>query len=117
MSKPTHDHARRSLRRSVPVFAALGDGTRLALLEKLSGGASLSITRLSADSRVTRQAITKHLRVLQHAGLVRVVRSGRERLFCLEPERLDEARCALDGISRQWGVALARLKALVEEDT
>jgi DNA-binding transcriptional ArsR family regulator len=116
MSTSTHDRAPRSLRRSAPVFAALGDPTRLALLSRLSGGRSLSITRLCEDSEVTRQAITKHLRVLQHAGLVRSVRSGRESLFRLAPEPLEDARRAIDGISRQWDVALAKLKALVEKD-
>ncbi len=98
----------------MPVFAALGDETRLALVVRLSGGSALSITSLTEGSALTRQAITKHLRVLQGAGLVRGVRRGRENLFELEPEPLDEARQALDGISRQWDEALARLKALVE---
>ncbi|MDB5293417.1 MAG: Transcriptional regulator, ArsR family [Phycisphaerales bacterium] len=96
------------------VFAALGDQTRLALLAKLSGGPRFSIARLTKGSALTRQAITKHLRVLQDAGLVRGVRRGRENLFELEPRRLDEARRALDRISRQWDQALARLKSFVE---
>jgi DNA-binding transcriptional ArsR family regulator len=103
------------LRRSAPVFAALGDDTRLALLTKLSAGSRCSIARLTAGSSLTRQAITKHLRVLEEAGLVRGVREGRESLFELEPGRLDDARRALESISRQWDRALARLKAFVEE--
>jgi DNA-binding transcriptional ArsR family regulator len=100
---------------SAPVFAALGDKTRLTLLAKLGGGTPFSIARLTRGSALTRQAITKHLRVLQDARLVRGVRRGRENLFELEPKRLDEARRALDGISRQWDQALARLKAFVEK--
>jgi DNA-binding transcriptional ArsR family regulator len=103
------------MRGSASVFAALGDKTRLTLLAKLSGGTRFSIARLTKGSALTRQAITKHLRVLQDTGLVRGVRRGRENLFELEPKRLNEARRALDGISRQWDQALARLKAFVEK--
>ena len=114
MSPAGRDSSVRELRRNAPIFAALGDETRLRLVTKLSGGRRVSIARLTAGSTVTRQAITKHLRVLQEAGLVRGVRRGRENLFELEPEPLDEARRALDGISRQWDAALARLKSFVE---
>jgi len=103
------------VRRSAPLFAALGDPTRLRLLAKLGGGTRFSIARLTKGSTLTRQAITKHLQVLRGAGLVRGVRRGRENLFELEPKRLDEARRALEGISRQWDQALARLKSFVEE--
>ena len=108
------DASARKLRNSAPVFAALGDETRLALLTKLSGGSQFSIARLTEGSSITRQAITKHLRVLKDTGLVRGVRQGREYLFELEPEPIDEARRVLDGISRQWDEALARLKSFVE---
>ena|SRR2546422_3361537 len=101
--------------RAAPIFAALGDETRLKLLTKLSGGSRVSIARLTESSTLTRQAISKHLRVLQDAGLVRGVRRGRENLFELEPEPLDDARRVLDGISRQWDAALARLKSFVEK--
>ena len=97
------------------LFAALGDGTRLALVEQLGEASSLSITRLTAGTNLTRQAITKHLRVLQGAGLVTAVRRGREKLFQLEPQPIEAAKNALDEISRQWNHALARLKAFVEE--
>jgi DNA-binding transcriptional ArsR family regulator len=103
------------VRGSAPVFAALGDQTRLTLLTKLGGGSRFSIARITKGSSLTRQAITKHLRVLQGAGLVRGVRRGRENLFELRPRRVDEARRALDRISRQWDEALARLKSFVEE--
>src|SRR5262245_17654644 len=115
MSRPRSDNAARALHRSAPVFAALGDQTRLAIVMKLAGGTLLSISRLSEGSPITRQAVTKHLRVLQDAGLVRSVRRGRENLFELEPKSIDEVRRALDSISQQWDEALARLKAFVEE--
>src|SRR5258705_7923524 len=85
MSPDRRESAVRRARDHAPLFAALGDRTRLALLARLSGGSPLSISRLSEGSPVTRQAITKHLRVLQSAGLVRGERSGRERLFRLAP--------------------------------
>ncbi|TWT44285.1 HTH-type transcriptional regulator [Phycisphaerae bacterium RAS1] len=97
-----------------PVFAALGDETRLTLLSRLGAGSPLSITRLTRGSRLTRQAVTKHLRVMQRAGLVRGVRRGRERLFELRPEPLHAAQQAMLNIARQWEMALARLKELVE---
>ena len=115
MSPRQNKSAIRQLRRKVPVFAALGDDTRLSLLTKLSGVPRLSIAGLTRGSRVTRQAITKHLRVLQKAGLVRGVRRGRERLFELKPQPVADARRALDQISRKWDEALARLKVIVEE--
>src|SRR4051812_32741769 len=108
-------HPGRSLRRSAPTFAALGDPTRLTILSKLCESPSLSIARLTEGSTLTRQAIAKHLRVLQHAGLVRGARRGRESLFELAPKPLEEARRALEGISRQWDEALSRLKSFVEE--
>ena len=86
----------------------------MTLLARLGGGSPLSIARLTQGSRITRQAVTKHLRVLQRAGLVRGVRHGRENLFVLEFRPLDDAQRALAVMSRQWDVALARLKAIVE---
>jgi len=103
------------LTRAAPVFAALGDETRLALLARLSEGGPWSIARLSERAPVTRQAVTKHLQVLAGAGLVRDAWRGRERLWELEPGRLGDARRALDEISRRWDEALGRLKRFVEE--
>jgi DNA-binding transcriptional ArsR family regulator len=97
-----------------PVFAALGDRTRLALLARLSDGRARSIARLSDDTALTRQAITKHLRVLEKAELVRSARVGRESRYAFRGERIEEARAYLDGVSRQWDEALGRLKTLVE---
>ena len=99
---------------SAPVFAALGDPTRLRLVARLCAGEPLSIARLTAGSQVTRQAITKHLVVLADAGLVRGTRRGREMLWQLEAKRLEETRRYLDSISKQWDEALGRLKLYVE---
>ncbi len=100
---------------AAPVFAALGDETRLGLVARLSAGERVSITRLTAGTDVTRQAVTRHLEVLEDAGLVRATRRGRERLWELEPKRIELARRSLEEISRWWDEKLAALKAKVEE--
>jgi DNA-binding transcriptional ArsR family regulator len=97
-----------------PVFAALGDETRLRLVGRLSSGKPESIARLCEGSRLSRQAITKHLDVLSRAGLVRDRRVGRERVFSLQGRKLAEVRKYLDRVSAQWDDALGRLKAFVE---
>jgi DNA-binding transcriptional ArsR family regulator len=97
------------------VFAALGDETRLSLIGTLSGGEPQSISRLAHGSRLTRQAITKHLRVLEGAGVVHSIRAGRESLFELRPKPLQDAQNYLERVSGQWDDALARLKSLVEK--
>jgi DNA-binding transcriptional ArsR family regulator len=103
-----------ALHKSAPVFAALGDPTRLRLVAALCAGGALSIAQLTAGTAITRQAVTKHLEVLAGAGLVRDIRQGRERVWELEASRIDEARRALDAISQRWDQALARLKRIVE---
>ena len=103
------------VRDAAPLFAALGDETRLRLLIRLSLGGPGSITHLSAKSDVSRQAISKHLRVLSDAGLVRSTQRGREVVWDLEPDRLAAAHDYLDRISRQWDAALDRLRKFVEE--
>ena len=108
---------RTSARRAARVFAALGDETRLAVLGRLSRGTPQSIARLTAGTRLSRQAVTKHLRVMQGAGVVRGIRAGREHLFQLTPKSLADARGYLDHVSAQWDDALARLKAFVEDDS
>ena len=104
----------RARRRVAPLFAALGDETRLLLLDRLSSGSSLSISNLAEGTNVTRQAITKHLRVLHDAGLVRRQRKGRETRYALEPETVSTARRRLEEVALRWGRALERLRALVE---
>lgn len=111
---PRNSSLAAKLRGAAPVFAALGDETRLKLVSRLCAGPG-SITQLTAGRAVTRQAITKHLQVLAGAGLVKDVRRGRERIWEFEAARLDEARRYLDVISRQWDAALGRLKKFVEE--
>jgi DNA-binding transcriptional ArsR family regulator len=105
---------RPELKGPASVFAALGDETRLSLVAKLSDGPPQSISRLAQGSRLTRQAITKHLRVLEGAGVTRSMRVGRESLFALRPEPLKEVRSYLERVSNQWEHALARLKSHVE---
>lgn len=97
-----------------PVFAALGEKTRLSLVAKLCRGRPCSISQLTEGSRLTRQAITKHLRVLESTGIVTSRRAGRESLFELNPAPIEEMREYLDFVSRQWDQALSRLKAFVE---
>ena len=103
-------------RQAAPVFAALGDTTRLALVRRLSVDGPLSITRLSEGSGMTRQAITRHLQSLERVGLVRDTRRGREHVFSLDLRRLEVARDYLDQVSAQWDAAAARLKAFVEAE-
>ena len=96
------------------VFFALGDATRLRLLALLCAGSALSITQLTAQTEITRQAVTKHLQVLADAGLVKDLKIGRERLWQFEPMQMEAARQSLEVIGRQWDQALARLKAAAE---
>jgi DNA-binding transcriptional ArsR family regulator len=110
--RPRH---RAELKGRASVFAALGDETRLALIGKLSNGAPQSISRLAKGSTLTRQAITKHLRVLEGAGVVHSVRVGRESRFEFKPEPLKELQSYLERVSDQWERALARLKSFVED--
>ena len=100
---------------AAPVFAALGDETRLGLLSRLCASGPQSISGLTAGVTISRQAVTKHLDVLAGAGLVRDARRGRERIWKVEPTRLGEARRYLDEISKGWDEALDRLKRMVEE--
>jgi DNA-binding transcriptional ArsR family regulator len=99
-----------------PVFAALGDETRLRLVSRLCAGGPASIAKLTAGFPISRQAITKHLRVMEDAGLVRSTPRGRELWWELQEKRLAAARRHLDTISAQWDETLGRLKAFVEAD-
>ena len=112
-------HKRRSSMAAKPrphalVFAALGDETRLWLVARLCGGQPHSISQLTRGSRLTRQAITKHLRLLENAGIVRSVRAGRESRFAFDPQPMEEMKEYLDFVSKQWDHALSRLKSFVE---
>lgn len=96
------------------ILAALGDQTRLQLVARLCDDGPLSITRLTAGTDLTRQAITKQLLVMRQAGLVRSARHGRESIWRLEEKRLREARGSLERISTQWNEALGRLRKFVD---
>src|SRR6266446_9487415 len=94
-------------------FAALGDETRLLLVAKLCAGQPYSISQLTEGSKLTRQAITKHLRVLESVGIVHSVRKGRESRFEFDPQPIERIQQYLDFVSEQWEQALSRLKSLV----
>jgi DNA-binding transcriptional ArsR family regulator len=114
MSRKNRNNVAANRRPRALVFAALGDETRLLLVARLSGGQPHSISELAHGSRLTRQAITKHLRVLENVGIVHGVRTGRENRFALDLQPMQEARKYLDLVSEQWDQALSRLKSFVE---
>ncbi len=114
MSHQSHSHKAFKRRPRAAVFAALGDEMRLALVAKLYAGQPRSISQLTKGSRLTRQAVTKHLRVLESVGIVRSNHRGRETRFEFDPEPIEGMKQYLDFVSRQWDQALARLKAMVE---
>ncbi|HEY3169459.1 MAG TPA: metalloregulator ArsR/SmtB family transcription factor [Thermoanaerobaculia bacterium] len=87
---------------SAPIFAALGDETRLQIVTRIAARGPMSIVRLTAGTGMTRQGVTKHLHVLSNASLVRGRRMGRERIWDLERERLRAAGRSLERISVQW---------------
>jgi DNA-binding transcriptional ArsR family regulator len=106
----------RDVRAAAPLFAALGDTTRLRIVSRLAVSAGLSIAALTAGTGVTRQAVTKHLRVLDRVGLVESRWHGRERVWQLKPSELETAHRALDRIAAEWGDTLGRLKRFVERE-
>ena len=112
---PPKRSAAATLADAAPVFAALGDETRLRIVAQLSAQGPQSIVRLTESTDVSRQAITKHLYVLEEARLARSIRTGRESIWELRPERLEDVRRYLDDISVQWDTALDRLRAFVEK--
>jgi len=97
------------------IFSALGDETRLALLARLCNGKRQSISQLTAGTKLTRQAITKHLRVLETAGIVHGVRAGRKSLFEFNPRPIKDIAEYLELVSQRWDRALSRLKSFVEK--
>jgi DNA-binding transcriptional ArsR family regulator len=116
MSRPSAGSGH--LAQAAPLFAALGEETRLALVNRLSAEGPQSITQLTTGtgSAITRQAITKHLQILAEAGLVHDSRLGRERIWTLDANQLDEARRYLDQIAQRWDEALERLRQFVEQE-
>jgi DNA-binding transcriptional ArsR family regulator len=107
---------RSSARAKAAVFAALGDETRLSLLAKLCDGQRYSIAELTEGTKLTRQAVTKHLRVLERVRIVHGTREGRESLFAFDPQPVIEMKEYLELVSKQWDRALGRLKKFVEGD-
>ena len=105
-----------SARAKAAVFAALGDETRLSLLARLCDGQRYSIAELTEGTKLTRQAVTKHLRVLERVRIVHGTREGRESLFQFDPQPVIEMKEYLELVSKQWDIALARLKSFVESD-
>jgi DNA-binding transcriptional ArsR family regulator len=99
---------------AAPIFAALGNRTRLGIVRRLGAGGPLSTRRLTAGTRMSRQAIAKHLRALEDAGIVRGERIGRDRIWELQTRRFEELSGYLNEISAQWDAVLARLRTLVE---
>lgn len=114
MSRRTRKNGTNTWQERAIIFAALGDETRLLLVAKLSRGRPCSISQLTEGSKLTRQAITKHLRVLEDVGIVHSARTGRKSLFELDPKPMEEIREYLDRVSEEWDQALGRLKAFVE---
>ena len=108
-------HAARA-RAAAPLFAALGDETRLQMLMRLAASGPESIAQMSAKSHVSRQAITKHLQVLEHAGFVVGERRGREHIWRIEPRQFAQVHDHLARISKQWDEALERLRAFVDDE-
>lgn len=102
-------------RAAVPVFAALGDDVRLSLVRQLGSGGPVSLAELCDGRTITRQAVSKHLKVLTNAGLVQAEKRGRESIFALRPAQVDAARAALDAISHEWDRRVERLRRFVEE--
>lgn len=114
MSLPT-DVAQ--LRKTAPVFAALGDPTRLSLLARLQDGEALAIVDLTEGTGLSRQAISKHLAILHNAGLVRQQRVGRESRYLFHTKGIERARTYLETASAQWDTTIARLKMFTEQDS
>jgi DNA-binding transcriptional ArsR family regulator len=112
----THSSAADKLVEAAPVFAALGDATRLRIVARLCLAGPQSIVRLTDGAKVTRQAVTKHLHALAQAGLVRSTREGRERIWEIDPRRLAAAHRSLEQISKQWDDTIERLRVFVEID-
>lgn len=100
---------------SAPVFAALGDTTRLLLVSRLCDGQHHSISQLAAGMQFSRQGVTKHLKVLEEAGVVVSERKGRETRFAFTRGGFDSLQTYLEHISLQWDQALGRLQDFVEE--
>jgi DNA-binding transcriptional ArsR family regulator len=99
-----------------PLFDALGDPNRLRIIVRLCDLGPSSTSQLTGVIPVTRQAASKHLQLLESAGLVTSSRRGRERVWTVQTEPLGRASDYLTQLSRRWDAAVDRLRAYVEED-
>ena len=100
---------------AAPVFAALGDATRLSLLSRLCDGQPRSIAQLTEGTGLTRQGVTKHLAILEDAQVITSERVGRESRFAVHAATLTGAKCYLELASQQWDDAIGRLRRIVDE--
>jgi len=105
----------RSASNIAPIFAALGDGSRLEILAMLGDGDDHPISEIAHSFPITRQGVTRHLRVLEQAGLVRRRSVGREVRYRLEPVQFKLAHEYLSRASMQWDDAIKRLATQVRE--
>ena len=97
------------------VFRAIADPTRRSIMTMLADG-ERSLSESSAEYEMTRPAVTKHLKILEQGGLIRVRTSGRERLHRLRPEMLKTVSDWVNFFSQFWDEKLANLKQAVEMD-
>ncbi|MCI0679402.1 MAG: metalloregulator ArsR/SmtB family transcription factor [Actinobacteria bacterium] len=97
-----------------PIFTALADPTRRQMLDRLVSEGPATATRLAGELPITRQAVAKHLTVLQEAGLVVRESVGRETIFQASPEALDEVKAWIDQVGAQWDRRLRRLRQSLE---
>ncbi len=96
------------------LWAAVADPTRRRVLEALLEKGEATTTTLAEGLPVTRQAVAKHLIVLDRVGLVAGERRGREVHYAVQPERLDDAADSMARVAAQWDRRLARIKRLAE---
>lgn len=97
-----------------PVLAALADPTRRRVLDAVASRGEATATMIAAELPVSRQAVVKHLGVLDQAGLVTGRKAGRETLYTARPEPLDNAARWMDAVAAEWDARLARIKHLAE---
>ena len=98
-------------------FWALSDPVRLEILDRISSGSEVTVSQLAAVLPITRQAVSRHVRTLEEAGLVKGSQEGREHRYHVDTAPLDDARRWLDRRVASWEDALRRLATYLESDT
>jgi DNA-binding transcriptional ArsR family regulator len=110
---------RGSVLRVVPeadrLWTALGDPTRIRLLDLLLERGEATASTLAGALPITRQAVSKHLAVLERDGFVTAHRSGREVRYAVRGDRLDQASAALERIAARWDTRLKAIKRMAEQ--